>query len=366
VEEVDSKKQTRVSGAIVMLLLVCTGLICVAGIQYFRGMKSPPLQTVQTAQKEAPQVVAKESVWHLRLRDIPERKIFIGFKYADRVYMDVSELCNQAGFRMHADDEGLVQVNDPSGTGLVLETPDITLPGGLGHEIWWVVSSDELPEGRVFDAPYQWLSDAHAPPHGACLFLGQRTRGKVPRKLNTAYAEPVIGLIGREDVADIRLRAHEGAIEVTKDNRVGKLKTLPWLLSWLHKFSSEGAEHCGSSDGFMPTSRLLPIKVKITPTSQQNAHWLAATGCKVLDRWSLVMTNEDGTASFIPVQMQPDTDGYSPTKVWTVDIDDDGLPEFLFKAQYYEGSRHVLLRLNKNDQGDYYLTEIAGTSYEGF
>jgi hypothetical protein len=51
--------------------------------------------------------------------------------------------------------------------------------------------------------------------------------------------------------------------------------------------------------------------------------------------------------------------------VWTADIDNDGVPEFLIEAQYYEGSRYVLFRLNKNDKGGYYFTEIAGTSYEG-
>jgi hypothetical protein len=362
VEERSLKKQIHINGVVAMLMLVCTGLMCVAGIQYCREVKSPPLQVVQ---KEAPRFVVKGPPSHLRLKGIPEQKIFIGFKHADRTYMDASELCEQPGFRTHADNNGLIKVEGQDGTEMLFEAPDVTLPNDLANRIWRVVSSDAQPTDRVFDMPYQWLSYAHSPVHGACLFLGQKNGDKTPQEFNTHQSEPVIGLMGFGAPLDLRLVKHEGSIEVTKDNRTAKLREFPWLLAWLHKFSSEGAEQCGSSDGFMPTSQVLPIKAKILPNGQQDTHWFAATGCDVLDRWSLVMTNEDGTVSFITVNMPPHTDDYWPGQAWTADIDNDGVPEFLIKAQYYEGARYALLRLNKNSKGDYYLTEIAGTSYEG-
>jgi hypothetical protein len=92
---------------------------------------------------------------------------------------------------------------------------------------------------------------------------------------------------------------------------------------------------------------------------------MAASGCDVLDRWSLVMMNEDETVSFIGRDRPPQDYDYWPVKIWTVDTDGDGAPEFLVKAQYYEGSSYVLLRLINDEKAGYRLTEIAGTTYEG-
>lgn len=352
-------KNTNMS--IVMLILVVGGLACIAVLQQVLGIKASSLSVSQEAQW----VDEKGPAWHLQLDDAPEGKIFIGFKYGDRVYMDASELCQQPGFRVHADEQGLIQVKDPAGTELVVETPDIVLPGNLAYEVWSVVSSDEWLERRVFDAAYQWLDEAHAPANGACLFLGQSTRRKAPRRIYTDYAEPVIGLLGREDVPNVRLQAHGDATEVTAKNRLETLRKLPWLLAWLHQFSSNGAKQCGSADEFMPSSLVLPMKVKILPNSRETTHWLAATGCKQLDRWSLVMANEDGTTSFIILSEPPDFSAYGPSKVWTSDVDGDGVPELLIKAKYRKGSKHVLLRLNESEGGGYHLTEIATSAYEG-
>jgi hypothetical protein len=176
-----------------MFMLVCAGLICVAGIQYFREVKYPSLPAVQ---KEVQPAVAKEPSWHLRLRSVPEQNIFIGFKYADRVYMEISELCQQPEFRTHADNEGLIEVKNQVGTSLLFETPDITLPSQLTDSTWWVVSSDAQPEDRIFDMSYQWLSYAHAPVNGACLFLGQKTGDRTPQEFQSAESEPIIGLMG--------------------------------------------------------------------------------------------------------------------------------------------------------------------------
>jgi len=355
------QKSKSINMATAMLILVISGLACVAGLQHLLEKRTVPLSTSQGAQW----VEEKGPAWHLQLDDVPEGKVFIGFKYGDSVYMDASDLCQQPGFRAHADEEGVFQFKGTPNTGLVLETPDITLPDGLAHEVWWIVSSHRPPEGRSFDAPYQWLNEAHAPVNGACLFLGQSTETKIPRKLNKIYAEPVIGLIGRDEVADTRLQPHEDATEVTPKNRLESLRKFPWLLAWLHQFSSNGAKQCGSSDGFMPTTLVLPMKVRILPNGQQAMHWLAATGCEQLDRWSLVMANEDGTTSFITLNEPMGYSEYGPAKIWTTDIDGDGIPEFLIKAQYYKGSRYVLLRLNESEGGGYHLSEIATSAYEG-
>jgi hypothetical protein len=347
--ETKTQKIKSAVAAAITLFLVAAGLMYVAVVQHLlekRASTAPASQEAQWIEEKAP-------AWHLQLDDSSDQKIFIGFKYGDRVYMDVSELCQQPGFRAHADQEGVFEVkNQTRSARLVLETPDVVLPDSLAHEVWWVISANELPEGRSFDAPYQWLNEAHAPAKGACLFLGQRTRGKVPRKLNTEYAEPVIGLIGREDVADIRLKANEDTTKVTPENRLESLRKFPWLLAWLHQFSSKGAKQCGSSDGFMPSTLVLPMQVTIS-NGKQATHWLAATGCEQLDHWSLVMANEDGTTSFITLDQPPGESGYEPTKVWTTDIDGDGIPEFLIKAQYDKGSRHVLLRLTEGEGGGY-------------
>jgi hypothetical protein len=354
-------KSKGINMAAAMLILVIGGLACVAVLQHLLEKRALALST----SKESQWVEEKGPAWHLQLDDVPEGMVLIGFKYGDRVYMDASELCQQPGFRAHADEDGRIEVKDREGVPLVMETPDITLPDNLAREIWTVLSAHQPPESRVFDTPYQWLNEAHAPANGACLFLGQGTRMKAPRKIYTNYAEPVIGLMGRGEMPDTRLQVHEEVIRVTSKNRLESLRKLPWLLAWLHQFSSNGAKQCGSSDGFMPSTVVLPMKVKILPNGQQAMHWLAATGCEQLDRWSLVMTNEDGTTSFITLNEPMGYSEYGPAKVWTIDIDGDGMPEFLIKAQYYKGSKYVLLRLNESEGGGYYLSEISASAYEG-
>jgi hypothetical protein len=354
------KKPEGINLAVVMLILVIGGLACVAGLQRLLAMR-----LASQAAQQAQWVEEKGPAWHLQLDDSSEQKIFIGFRYGDRVYIDASELCLQPGFRAHADEDGLVQVKDREGVPLVVEAPDILLPENLAQESWTVVSAHQPPESRVFDTPYQWLSKAHAPANGACLFLGQGPSTKVPRKIYTSYAEPVIGLMGGEEMPDIRLQANEEAIEVTSKNRLESLRKIPWLLAWLHQFSSAGAKECASPDGFMPSSILLPMKVKMLPNGQQAMHWLVATGCEQLDRWSLVMANEDGTTSFLTRNETMSYSEFEPEKVWTADIDSDGIPELLIKARYPRGTKYVLLRLNENEGGGYYLSEIATSAYEG-
>jgi len=352
------RSSARQSG-IALLMVVCVGLACVAGLQRFREMKEPPLPVVQM---ESPRLVAIEEPWHLQLTDIPEQKVFLGFKHAGNVFIDASDLCLQPDFREHVRNEGPEPEN---GERPLSEAGDISLPKALTQKTWWIVSSDVQAEHRAFDTPYQWLGERQAYVNDACLFLGQKTDRIALNEFSPHKSEPVIGLMGFEAPLDLHLKEHEGWIEVRDDNRAAKIRELPWLFSWINKFSAKGLEQCGYTQGIMLDMALLPIKLRVLPDSQQNAHWLVATGCNVLDHWSLVMTNDDGTVSFITVTMPPDVESYQPGKVWTADIDNDGMPEFLIQAQYYEGSRYVLLRLNKDDKGGYYFNEIAGTSYEG-
>jgi len=348
----------RQSG-LVLLIVVCVGLACVAGIQYFREMKTQPLPVVQV---DSPGPVAIEAPWHLQLTNIPEQKVFIGFKHAGQVFIDASDLCLQPDFREHVRNEG---PEPEDGERPLSEASDISLPKELIQRTWWIVSSGVQAEDRTFDTPYQWLGERLAYVNYACLFLGQKMDRIALNQFRTYKSEPVIGLMGFETPLDLHLKEHEGWIEVRDDNRAAKIRELPWLFSWINKFSAKGLEQCGYTEDVMLDMALLPIKIRVLPDSQQNAHWLAATGCNVLDHWSLVMTNEDGTVSFVTVTMPPDVESYQPGKIWTADIDNDGMPEFLIQARYYGGSRYVLLRLNKNGKGGYYFTEIARTSYEG-
>ena len=341
--------------AVVMLILVVSGLTCIAVVQRLLDRRVSSPSTPQEVHRiEGP-------AWNLQLNDVPEEKIFIGFKYGDRIYMDASELCGESGFRRFVDSGAEQQLDD----GWLFEAPDIEFPSALADKNWWVISTDTQPESRVFDMFYQWLRHEAAPPVRSCLLLGQRDEEQSPQKLPRNESKPVIGLMGGPTPLDIYLQEHEGSIEVTKTNRTEMLREFPWLLSWLHKFSGGGAAKCGGEDEFMPISLLLPIKTKMRPDGQQNMHWLAATGCDVLDSWSLVMTNEDGTTSFISLDRDQGNYEYWPTKVWTADIDGDGVPELLIRAQYYEGESYVLLRLNERKPDGYYLTEIAASAYEG-
>lgn len=79
----------------------------------------------------------------------------------------------EAGFRTHADSEGLVGVQEQINAGLLLGTPDITLPSKLTPKIWSIVSSHP-PERRIFNTPYQWLSYAFGSVNGACLFWAEK------------------------------------------------------------------------------------------------------------------------------------------------------------------------------------------------
>lgn len=347
-------KSKGINMAVVMLILVVSGLTCIAVVQWILDRRIAAPSTPQEVHwVEGP-------AWDLELNDVPEEKIFVGFKYDDRIYMDASELCGESGFRRYVDSGAEQQPDD----GWLFQAPDIEFPSKLVDKNWWVIGTDAQPESRVFDMFYQWLSHDAAPPIRSCLFLGKREEEQNPQKFRPNESKPVIGLMGGPTPLDLYLRENEGSIEVNKINRTAMLRRFPWLLAWLHKFSGEGAAQCGEEE-FMPISLLLPIEVKMRPDAQKRMHWLAATGCDVHDRWSLVMTNEDGTTSFISLDRNLGTDGYWPTKVWTADIDGDGVPEFLIKAQYYEGESYVLLRLNESALDGYYLTEIAASAYEG-
>jgi len=63
-------------------------------------------------QVDTPGPAAIEPSWHLQLTDIPEQKVFIGFKYAGHVFIDASDLCLQPGFRETVRYEGSEQEDD--------------------------------------------------------------------------------------------------------------------------------------------------------------------------------------------------------------------------------------------------------------
>jgi hypothetical protein len=108
------------------------------------------------------------------------------------------------------------------------------------------------------------------------------------------------------------------------------------------------------------------VQVRLSPASEQNSHWLAASSCGEQNDWSMVITNEDETVSFVRLGRLRSPDDYKPVEVWTTDIDGDGTPEFLVKAQYAEGWRYVLLRLNTESKAGYELIEIAKTATQEF
>lgn len=361
VESKGEEESKGTSTVAAVLIVVCAGLACVVMLQRILEKKT----YTAYAQRDAQFGGSKMPARHLQLKDASEQKVFIGFKYADRLYFDASALCVQPGFRMRADEDGLIKVPRQIDAELLMETPDIAMPGKLAHESWSAVSAGSPPEGRVFDTTYQWFSYADAPHSNACLFLGKRAEDKTPQEFSTERSEPVLGIRGLEAPKDLRLHRHEGAVEVTEENRPAMLLEFPWLLAWLNEFGIDSPDRCGSPDGITPVTLLLPMKVEIFPGSQQSTHWMAATGCDTLDKWSLVMTNEDGTTSFITLDRPSITYDYWPTKVWTADTNSDGVPEFLIKGQYYEGDRYVLLRLIKDGRGSYRLSEIASTAYDG-
>lgn len=301
---------------------------------------------------------------HRSLMDIDKPEVLIGFKSTDKVYLDISAFCEQAGFRSRA---GVDRQIAPPGEGpgkLLVETPDIVLPESLDRRIFSVVSADMAPEVRVFDSPYQWLGDAHGPLHGACLLLGKKTVQGAPKKLDAFTAAPVIALASTDMPAELRLNAQAKAVRVTSANREGMVRKYPWLLQWLNEFSSNAAKQCGP-DEFRPLTTLMPVHARLSPDARQTRHWVAASGCGGQNDWSLVITNEDETISFVRLSRRPIPDDYRPSQVWTSDTDADGTPEFLVRAQYADGWRYVLLRLNTDEKAGYNLVEVTKTAFHG-
>lgn len=341
---------------ICLAVLICMGAGSMWTIAYF-GTKIPT-----TPVNHVPGVFSWRVDPHRRLMDIDTPEVLIGFKSAGKVYLDVSSFCDQPGFRSRADIDRRIALQPGDMRRLLIETPDILLPEKLDHGIWSVVSTAMAPEVRVFDSPYQWLGDSYGPQRGACLLLGKKTTSGAPQQLNAFDAEPVIALMSMDMPADLRLDTQAKAIRVTKDNRGANIKKHPWLLRWLREFSSNASKQCGPGE-FRPLTVLMPVQARLSPASEQNQHWLAASGCGEQNDWSLVIINEDETASFVRLGRLRNPDGYKPTQVWTTDTDADGTPEFLVRAQYAEGWRYVLLRLHTDAKAGYELTEITKTAY---
>jgi hypothetical protein len=325
-------------------------------LSYF-GTKNPtsPVNNV-------PAVFSWRTEPHRSLMDIDMPEVLIGLKSNGKVYLDISAYCAQAGFRGRADmDKRFEPLPDELGR-LLIETPDINLPQSLDHGILSVISTDMPPDARVFDSPYQWLGDNYGPRHGACLLLGKNTASGTPQKLNPLDAQPVIALLATDMPADLRLNTQSKAIEVKKNNRGDAIRKHPWLLRWLRDFSSNASKACGP-DEFNQLTTLIPVNARLSLASEQTSHWVAASGCDGKNEWSLVITHEDETVSFLRLDTWHSDNNYLPTQVWTTDIDGDGAPEILIKGQYAEGWRYVILRVNTDIKRGHYLTEISRTAY---
>lgn len=343
---------------ICLAALLCMAAGSLWAVSYL-GTKNPT-----TPVTNVPAVLSWRVDPHRSLMDVDRPDVLIGFKSADKVYLDLSSFCEQPGFRSRAEVDRPIAPQPGSLGKLLVETPDINLPASLNHGILSVISTDMAPEARVFDSPYQWLSDAYGPAHGACLLLGKKTARGAPQKLDAFEARPVIALTSTEVPVDMRLDVQAKPITITTNNRGDNIRKHAWLLPWLEKFGRDALKQCGPAE-FEPLALLMPVQARLSPASKQNRHWVAASGCGGQNDWSLVITHEDGAVSFVRQGSLPRADEYKPDRVWTSDTDGDGTPEFLVRARYPQGWRYVLLRLNMDDKAGYSLTEIAKTAYIG-
>jgi hypothetical protein len=341
---------------ICLMVLICMGAGSMWAISYF-GTKGPTAPV-----NHVPGVFSWRTDPHRSLMDIDMPEVLIGFKSAGRVYLDASSFCDQPGFRSRAELDRPVAPQTENMGKLLVETPDISLPESLDHRILSVVSADMAPEVRVFDSPYQWLGDAYGPSHGACMLLGKKTARGEPQRLDTLDAVPIIALTSIDTPADLHLKPQAKPLRVMKDNRAASIRKHPWLLRWLKEFSSNASKQCGPGE-FKPLTVLMPVQTRLSLTSEQNTHWMAASACDGESDWSLVVTNEDETVSFVRLGRLRGPDDYRPAQVWATDIDADGTPEFLVWAQYPKGWRYVLLRLHTDDEAGHSLTEITKTAY---
>jgi hypothetical protein len=344
---------------------ICLGMfICLGGgsmwaVSYF-GTRAP-----STPGNHVPAVFSWRTEPHRSLMDIDMPEVLIGFKTGGRVYLDVSGFCEQPGFRDRAEIDGRTAHEPADPRKFLVETPDITLPKSLDQRIFSLVSTGAAPEVSVFDSPYQWLNGSRGPVQGACMLLGKKTATGAPQALDPFAAEPVVALTDTDAAADLRLEAQAKPINVTKDNRGASIRKYPWLLRWLREFSSNASRQCGT-DEFLPLTQLMPVQSSLLLSSRQNTHWVVASGCAGQNDWSLVITNEDETVSFVRLGRLRSPDDYKPNQVWVIDTDNNGTPEFLVRAQYAQGWRYVLLRLNPDDSTGYHLTEIAKTALVAF
>lgn len=305
---------------------------------------------------------AQEPQWHLRLKEFPEQKILLGFANDKHIYMDASGFCVQPGFRPYVmDDTALKQADGSEGLALI-KTPDIRLPADLQSRAWAIVSEDKPMVEAWFDIAYQWLGPESS--SNACMYLGQKDALKTSVDRILPNTKPVIGLLGSEVKSGLRLMPSAPSFEVTSQNRDAAFVDLPWLREWMKAYATTGVEECGTQGEFHERVVIFPIEGKVFAGAPSAKHWIAATGCETLVDWSLVVTTHNGV-EFVPLGRHKEEYDYGPGNVWTVDIDGDGNMEFLFDAQYYEGSRYVLLKLKHYEKLGWRLNEIAGTEYEG-
>lgn len=321
-----------------------------------------PSTTVEAKSVAAPAVKADANAveTHVRIKDLPnadENKYLIGFQHEGNVFLDASSFCEQPNFRPFADMDGKIQSTFEHGA--LIATPDIAIPARWRNTRWFLLSENNPPELFRANASYQWLNYAHGPVNGACLFFGALPNSQATKAFSTQTAQPVIGVLTNEQ-ADLRLEEHGEIFAITEENKSLYSQVLPWL----DVFKST-APRCNDSDPEPPSVWVLPFRTRITAGSEERTHWFVNAGCDLNAQWALAMTADNDTTVFIKLKRPILPYDYWPVKIWTVDVDGDGSPEFLVQAQYYEGLRHVLLKLSTDEQSKLVFTEIAASAYEG-
>lgn len=338
----------------VIFLMVVVAIICAFSAYQLLHFKSEEKLRVQNT---------NSSTSHFRLTPFPEQKIFLGFISDGQAYADASDFCEQPDFKSYVEDLGQYGASQAEGTWALVKNPKIALPPTLAEKSWSVISVNESRKKFTLSTPYQILGlEGNS---NSCLYIGEKNARSNVQNINFDRMQPAIILMGMTAAPGTKLKPHEDTIEITKENRSLYLSVYPWLEEWLNEFGRDDSSACGSEDGYFPLARLHSIEGEVIKGNSNTTYWIAATGCETLDNWNLVVSNGDGSMSFVSLNRPKSGYDYTPGKVWTVRMIGDENIEFLIYAQYYEGSSYVLLKLIGNEKSGYQLKEIASTAYEG-
>lgn len=285
----------------VIFLVVIGAIICASAayqLLYFKAEKKLRGQnTISSAS-------------HYRLTPFPEQKIFLGFVSDGQAYADASELCEQPDFKFYVEGVGQYGTTQPDGTWALVKNPKIALPLTLGEKSWSVISVNESRKKFTLDTPYQILRLEN---NNSCLYIGEKNARSNVQNIKFDRMQPAVILMGVTAPPGTKLKPHEDAIEITKENRALYLSVYAWLEEWLNEFGRDDSSACGSEDGYFPLARLHSIEGEVIKGNSNTIYWIAATGCETLDNWNLVVSNDDGSMSFISLD-RPKS-GYTTAQV---------------------------------------------------